>query len=303
MQRPAASLVALACLALAPTMQARAAGGPREPSEDARLQRVADVLFPATKAWRRPGSYPTAKRAEIDAVAVAEAKARAAAKEKQGCQDATKLTEAGGGAGFHVIPLTGPGTRSLLYSGQAGCTSGAVTVVWRSMTSPDIGRFETNGETLRIKPPTARDGGFPLLRLERDREFSDVETYSLVTKPGEVGSIVVAHAGLAVPPGASSSDATFVVAETTVLRADPAGEPPYDPDGGRSSHDRTTPDEVAAGATVREHLRHRDPSGREWSLVTAPATLGGDVSTAGWMPTPPDSPRPATARDGARPRR
>ncbi len=300
MTRPAAHRLATLLLALAAALPAAAAGARPASPDAARLHRVADVLFPSTKGWRRLDAVPEAPRAAIDSVAAAEHEARALARRKPDCLDAVKLTSVGGGKGFRILPLMGPGTRSLIYSGPSGCVVDWVTVVWRDMGRPDIGRFEANGETLRLKVPVASGEPFPLLRIERNPGETDVETYSLVPRPGETESIVVAHAGLAVPPAATPSTATFTVPENTALRADPEGPPPYDPEDGRGSRERPTPDEVAAGSAAREHLRHRDAAGREWSLVTAPTAAGGAARVAGWMPTPAHSPSPRTGRDAAR---
>lgn len=216
-------------VALSLSLPLAAAGQiPLQPEPD--VVKVADLLFPQSRAWPLYTTYPRATMAELlSAKQVLKATLKAQrGPEDEACSLIDRALEPEEAAAFRKVDLNTDGVPDLVYSGSAHCAEGDSTVIW----------FATQGGYQLHAPAVRR---MLLIRLAPDgKRISSVSRGCCGARADEyhLGNLVNFRyeSSLSIlqntqlPSQAFTRARAFITVSEIKLRANPTVIDVYDPD-------------------------------------------------------------------------
>jgi hypothetical protein len=262
---------------------------------------IASLLFPESATWRAADQIPALPPDRMDAIFAEHLwdeinSADEAVQNSPRCEASIRLFFSKGRAAlFHPIRLGDPTSPGLIYTGDAPCREGGITIVWRNTTGYSSTQATTFPATLlRVEAVTDPR----VTAIEQGCCGSPIDVYLT----GKLLRFTLQNAwrveeDLAVPEDTAPAHQAETISTDLILRSAPRVDDAYQIDRsqflGQAAFGNIER-RYLPGARVTVIAKWRDPAGRMWNLVEVPdgdngylctyASTGADV---GWMTAKP----------------
>jgi hypothetical protein len=231
-------------------------------------ERLADLLFPESKAWPRFAELPAVPPRELDMYLV-ERLDRGLPRDRvtPECSFTIRTFVAPEpGASLRRLAL-GAGDPQLAFSGLNPCAEGALTLIWPGPKSDTLEARAFPAQLLRVRPGAAARA----TAIEPGCCGDPIDQFHLLTLAGSSTPVRLKSTNLlVVPDSAVEERGTLKLEREVVLRFTPELKDEHDPDLSEFL-DRAAFGNIArkylGGIEAEQLLRYEDDKGRLWRLV------------------------------------
>lgn len=244
---------------------------PGEGDVAARHNRIMDLLFPEAADWVPLSRLPTPEIGSFGDMMGERLWAATGQSFGDGdCSTPLRLfTQAKVESLFHLADLGDGAGSALIYSAQAYCREGSLTLVWRNFDTYSRGRIEAR--EYRPKLLRIRQGAEPKYAGVEEGCCADpFSVYSLGSLTGRVYEQQVrVISDLVLPESATVKRGERAFKREVAFRIAPEAVDTYDEDASRyhgAATFGTIMRRYRAGVTARQVMDYRDPAGKRWGL-------------------------------------
>lgn len=244
------------------------------------FDRMAEILFPEARAWRRIDKLPVVTAAEMDSQLVDRMfakKSGVTGEEDFVCSFRDRLKRDLGHEGnLHRGDVFGPGDDDLVYGGSEPCSEGNISIIWRHVHDPEKMSAFRWSRIIRLEASTSPHA----VDVEIGCCATAYNIFHISALLGGPARSVYVLNNLEIPEDADEASGRVLFKQRTLLRWWPREatvNPNEDFDlGGFNVNGQAYP----SGTEGELLMSYHDVSGKLWQLVRVPLS---STSTAGWV--------------------